>query len=682
MTFRSLARNRFIVMRSARSASSRARAPGPRRCPRAEHTGASKRADGDAMDGMVGRRGPSRRRDGADLRTRQPVGRRRRRRVRPRLLRSTRRRRPRDVDRRRARPRRARALASSARDAPTEEVLVRVYTPPHGHTAVDVVLDDMPFVVDSLTMALDRRNLGVHLVVHPILRVRRSNDGKLLRHRGRRRDPARRPGEQILLESWTHIEIDRETSTEILDSVRTELLAVLARRAGRDPRLAADARGRAPGRRPSSSEMPPPCADDELAEGKALLQWLADQHFTFLGYREYGLAVRRAARCPVPGSGLGLLRDAPEEPSASFAALPAGRPREGAREDPARADEGERALDRAPPDAPRLRGDQALRRGTARWSASTASSACTRRARTRRARSTCPVLRRKVAAVIERAGFLPASHDQKDLIRILETYPRDDLFQIDVDHLFENAMGILRLQERRRVRLFVHREPYGRFVSCLVFIPRDRYTTQVREQIAHLLVDAYGSKGYEWNTRLSESVLARLHYVLHLDDRATTSRSTSPSWSNWSRRRPARGSTTCATRSIASRGEETGLDALRVWSDAFPGAYQDDFGAGEALADLAAARTARRDHPARGAAHDRGRPPRPQALRHRRAAVALGGAAAPVAHGRDRRRRAPVRVDAAGHRHPLDEVVPPARAGGHDHRPGGAARSSRRRSSR
>ena len=78
-------------------------------------------------------------------------------------------------------------------------------------------------------------------------------------------------------------------------------------------------------------------------------------------------------------------------------------------------------------------------------------------------------------------------------------------------------MGILRLQERRRVRLFVHREAYGRFVSCLVFIPRDRYTTAVREHIAQLLVAAYGSKGYEWNTRLSDSVLARLHYVLHLE---------------------------------------------------------------------------------------------------------------------------------------------------------------------
>ena len=84
-----------------------------------------------------------------------------------------------------------------------------------------------------------------------------------------------------------------------------------------------------------------------------------------------------------------------------------------------------------------------------------------------------PVLRRKVAQVIERAGFLPASHDQNDLVEILDTYPRDDLFQLDVDTLYEIAMGILHLQERRQVRLFVSREPYGRFVSCMVFLPRD-----------------------------------------------------------------------------------------------------------------------------------------------------------------------------------------------------------------
>jgi len=460
------------------------------------------------------------------------------------------------------------------------EALVRVYAPARGHTAVDVVLDDMPFLVDSLTMALDRRNLGVHLVVHPILRVRRSETGELLGMA-----PDGEPAvddEPSVLESWTHIEIDRETNAEILESVRTDLLSVL-----HDVRAAtSDWREMLERLEQVAAELhrtPPPCADVELAEGKALLQWLADDHFTFLAYREYRLDDDDRL-LPVPGTGLGWLRKAPEKPSASFAALPPE----------VRAKARERTLlvltkanARSTVHRPTHLDYIGIKRydahgnvvGEHRFVGLYSSGAYLG------SPFDVPVLRRKVAAVIARAGFLPASHDQKDLTQILETYPRDDLFQIDVEHLFETAMGILRLQERRRVRLFVHREPYGRFVSCLVFIPRDRYTTQVREHIAQLLVTAYGSKSYEWNTRLSESVLARLHYVLHLEqpggdtvEVAELERSVAAAARAWV--------DDLRDALIASQGEETGLDLLRIWAEAFPGAYQYDFDATEALADL------------------------------------------------------------------------------------------------
>jgi glutamate dehydrogenase len=207
-----------------------------------------------------------------------------------------------------------------------------------------------------------------------------------------------------------------------------------------------------------------------------------------------------------------------------------------------------------------------------------------------------PLLRRKVAAVVERAGFLPASHDQKDLIAILETYPRDDLFQITVDRLFENAMGILRLQERRQVRVFSNREIYGRFVSIMVFLPRDRYTTPVRQQIARILRETFDAGSYEWNVRLGESVLARLHFVLHVDPYRAM-----PSDLHELEQRIA-----TAVRAwvddfrdvlTATRGEESSLDLLRVWGDAFPAAYRDDFDAEEAVADLAVLQGLHDDHP-------------------------------------------------------------------------------------
>ncbi len=294
-----------------------------------------------------------------------------------------------------------------SRRAPNE-ALVRVYTPAHGHTAVDVVIDDMPFLVDSLTMALDRRNLGVHLVVHPILSVRRSPAGELLETAPDRDSGAPVPGtangDAFTHESWTHIEIDRETNTDALDSVRVELLSVLhdVRAATRDwqPMLEALQHAAA-----EIEAIAPPCDPDELVEGKALLAWLADQNFTFLGYRAYALTGDDQL-LPVAGSGLGLLRAAPEEPSSSFAALPAS----------IRAKAREKTLlvltkanRRSTVHRPTHLDYVGIKRydergavvGEHRFIGLYASGAYTS------SPFDVPVLRRKVAGIVERAGFLP-----------------------------------------------------------------------------------------------------------------------------------------------------------------------------------------------------------------------------------------------------------------------------------
>jgi glutamate dehydrogenase len=460
------------------------------------------------------------------------------------------------------------------------EAIVAVRAPAHGHTVVDIVNDDMPFLVDSVTMALDRHDLGIHLVLHPILRVRRTRSGGELH--GLAHDAAETGDDVVLLESWLHIEVDRETSSVALAAVRVDIERVLAdvRAATGDwlkmlsvlHQVCADL-----------DAHPPPLNADELAEGRALLQWLGDQHFTFLGYRAYDLEADDTLR-PVPDSGLGLLRDAPAQPSTNFASLPAT----------IRAKAREKKLlvltkanSRSTVHRPTYLDYVGVKRfdaagnpiGEHRFIGLYSSSAYMT------SPTEVPVLRRKVADVIARAGFLPASHDQKDLEQILETYPRDDLLQTDVDQLYDTTMGILRLQERRRVRLFVHKDPYGRFVSCLVFLPRDRYTTQVRENIARELMEAYGAPSHEWNTRLSASVLARLHFVLHVDPaeprsvdvRALERRvaATARAWSD-----------DLKDALIDARGEEKGLDDARIWLSAFPSAYQDDFNARAAIADL------------------------------------------------------------------------------------------------
>ena len=374
---------------------------------------------------------------------------------------------------------------------------------------------------------------------------------------------------------------------------------------------------------------------------------MGDQHFTFLGCRSYDLTREgdQDVLQPMPGSGLGLLRNAPEAPSRSFADLPP--------EIRARAREQHllvltKANRRSTIHRPTYLDYVGVRRfdehgtviGEHRFLGLFTSSAYNSNP------IDVPLLRRKVAAVIERAGFLPASHDQKDLIAILETYPRDDLFQISTDALFANAMGILRLQERRQVRMFVSREIYGRFISCMVFLPRDRYTTPVRLQISQILTDAFRGS-HEWNVRLGESVLARLHFVFHVDPRDPT-----PDDLEALERRIA-----AATRAwvddlrdalVGARGEEDGLEVLHQWGEAFPAAYRDDFDAEKRWPTSSCCKISKPGGTRGAARRSRRSPCRPEALRRRSPTFPLRRAPEPDEHGRHRRRRAPVRRSARG----------------------------------
>ena len=137
-----------------------------------------------------------------------------------------------------------------------------------------------------------------------------------------------------------------------------------------------------------------------------------------------------------------------------------------------------------------------------------------------------PVLRRKAQAVLERAGFPPGSHDHKALVEIIDTFPRDELFQMTADELYEIARGILELGERQRVRLFMRTDRYERFVSCLVFLPRDRFNTANRMRIGEILREALGAETVDWELRLTEWVLVRIHFTLRVRARRAARRST------------------------------------------------------------------------------------------------------------------------------------------------------------
>ena len=130
-----------------------------------------------------------------------------------------------------------------------------------------------------------------------------------------------------------------------------------------------------------------------------------------------------------------------------------------------------------------------------------------------------PLLRRKVEAVVRRAGFVPGSHDARALVHILETLPRDELFQIGDDELFDLALGILHLQERQRLALFVRRDPFDRFVSCLVYVPRDRYSTALRERMKEILVESFAGEVRAFDVSVGDSPLARAQFVIRTTPR-------------------------------------------------------------------------------------------------------------------------------------------------------------------
>jgi glutamate dehydrogenase len=475
-----------------------------------------------------------------------------------------------------------------ARQRPPGTTKVRVYNPQfeeHGwqstHTAVEVVTDDMPFLTDSVTMELNRRDFGVHVVIHPVVNVSRDQDGRLTEVLA----PPPASGDGSIAESVIHAEVDRHTDPAELEQLREHVLRVIGevRAAVEDwPEMRRQALAIAD----ELDKDPPPVDPEEIAEARAFLAWLERHNFTFLGYREYRLEDEEAELRleAVPDSGLGILRQSGEPRSRAFERLPPG----------VRALALEpyllnltKANSRATVHRPSYLDYVGVKRidadgrvvGERRFLGLYTHTAY------HATPEEIPILRRKVDAVLDRAAFPPGSHNEKALIEILERFPRDELFQISVDELIDVSMGILHLGERQRVRVFVRRDPFGRFITCLVFVPRDRFNTENRQRIEAILHEAYDATSIDYTTRVSESVLVRLHYLVYTDP--TRIREVDAG--------DIEARIVAATRSwaddlqealIEEHGEEHGGALFRRYRDAFPTAYRADWVARSALADV------------------------------------------------------------------------------------------------
>ena len=396
---------------------------------------------------------------------------------------------------------------------------VRVYNPrydAHGwqstHTIVELVCDDKPFLVDSVRMAMDRRGLTVHLLIHPVMRIRRTASGEAVEVV--RSDTAAQ-GDDVLTEAVMHFEVDRLAAAQDLGELEAEVRAVLA-----DVRHAVEdwkaMRARLQQVLDELRTAPPPLPSKQIEEGREFLEWVDNNHFTFLGYQEFDLQgdaedLQLVAR---EGTGLGMLH-AEQGVSQAFAQLTAQMR--------------QIALEPELLVLTKSNGRSTVHRpsyldyigvkqfdaqgkvvGERRFLGLYTSAAYNRVPRD------IPLLRDKVRRVVEQAGYPGNSHAAKALINILDNFPRDELFHLGADELHDTAVGILHLQERRRIRLFIHRERFGRFFSCIVYVPRERFNTANRIAIQEILEKALGSHGSEFNVYLAESVLARLYFLMRV----------------------------------------------------------------------------------------------------------------------------------------------------------------------
>lgn len=447
------------------------------------------------------------------------------------------------------------------------------------HTLIEIVNDDMPFLVDSVTMEVNRHGLTLHLIIHPLVAVRRDGDGIL---QGLAADPS---APDACRESFIHVEVDRVADASRLEALAADLARVLG-----DVRLAVtdwqQMQQRVLAIAQGLEERAPPIPPQELGEGLAFLRWLADDHFTFLGHRSHELETVEGedALRIVPESSMGILREAAKDVAAAFAALPP--------EVRAYARRPEllvvtKSTSRSTVHRPGYLDYIGIKRfdaegrvcGEDRFLGLFTSTAYSANP------SEIPLLRRKVADVVGRAGLASGSHSGKALANILETYPRDELFQTNADELLHTAMGILHLGERQRFRLFVRRDPFERFLACMIYAPRENYTTELRQKWQSILMQAFNGTSSEFNVHLSESVLARIQFVVRtkpgsippFDVRELEQRLTAAArrWDD-----DLKSALTEAT------GEARGSVLLRRFGGAFPAGYRDEFAARAAVHDI------------------------------------------------------------------------------------------------
>jgi len=449
------------------------------------------------------------------------------------------------------------------------------------YSTLEILNDDMPFLLDSVLAEIQARGLDVHLVRHPILEMRRDATGKLLELAGagthKWPDGSQESFIVVLLPM-----LDEALAMDLAAVLEKVLAQVRAAVADWQPMLA-----RLNQRIAELEKRPAGVPAGLLDETLAICRWLLDGHFVFLGTREYRLDgdTETGELTAIEGSGLGILKDTdihvlrrgrdlvaltPEIRRFFFAPQPIIITKSSVMSLVHRRVHMDYiGLKTYAPDG-KLAGELRL------------VGLFTSQAYTQPPQQ-IPFLRLKVNEVVKALGFVPSSHDAKSLIQILETFPRDELVQIGVKQLTAWAAAILDLELRPRTRLLVRIDRFDRFVSALVYVPRDRFSTKTREKVGHILAAAYGGQVVMFQPVFTEAPLVRVHYIIgHLEgatpavDVADLEARVVAAVRTWE---------DGLTDALGARGA-AGAALLARYRNAFPGGYTEAFSVQRALDEI------------------------------------------------------------------------------------------------
>lgn len=393
---------------------------------------------------------------------------------------------------------------------------IRVFNPDvakHGwqstHTIVEIILKDMPFLVDSVRMALNRLNITSHLLLHCPVSVTRDAKQQVLKFGD--------CGEDCQKETIFLIEVDRQTTKKKLDALAKEIESVV-----REVSLAVKdwqaMRSRIKVIIDDFKKAKAPCSDEEKQQATRFLEWVEDHNFTLMGYRHYSAKGIEGDYVWIPDndSSLGLMKNSISDRDRTLSRLPLSARQETLSNNPlilTKTNSRSRVHRPAYMDYIGIKtyddkGNVVSEdRFLGLYSASFYNSSALQ----------LPVLKDKIQRICDASGFERGTHAYKALLNIMETYPRDEILQTTDEELVKIVVGIFQMQERGISRIFVRKDIFGRFFSCMVYVPRERYNTQLRKDTQSLLKKSLGSdEDVEFTTYFSESVYARTHYIVRV----------------------------------------------------------------------------------------------------------------------------------------------------------------------